>query len=106
MFTGTLVVDLLLGDVHSLKEKRGLVRPLIADVRRQFAVSVAEVGDADVHRRAQIGIAVVSGEPRHIRDVVDACERYIAGRPEFELLSAQRALFGDDEGLREVSGDD
>jgi len=28
MFTGTLSLDLLLGDVHSLKEKRAVVRPI------------------------------------------------------------------------------
>jgi uncharacterized protein YlxP (DUF503 family) len=30
VFTGTLTLDLLLGDVHSLKEKRGLIRPVLA----------------------------------------------------------------------------
>ena len=30
MFVGTLELDVLLGDVHSLKDKRGLIRPVIA----------------------------------------------------------------------------
>ncbi|MBI3689050.1 MAG: DUF503 domain-containing protein [Actinobacteria bacterium] len=98
MFTGTLVVDLLLGDVHSLKEKRGLVKPLLADLRRDFAVSVAEVGAADLHRRAEVAVAVVAGDAAHITEVLDRCERLVAGRPEFTLLSARRWLrAGDDE---------
>ena len=43
MWVGALEFDLLLGDVHSLKEKRSVVRPLIADVRKRFELSVAEV---------------------------------------------------------------
>ena len=97
MFTGTLLVDLLLGDVHTLKEKRGVVRPLVADLRRQYAVSAAEVGDTGLYRRAQVAVAVVAGEAGHVREVLDACERLVAGRPEFELLSARRWLRGLDD---------
>ena len=97
MFTGTLVVDLLLADVHTLKEKRGLVRPLVADLRRKFAVSAAEVGDTDLYRRVQVGVAVVSSQAGHATEVLDACERLVAGRPEFELLSARRWMRGLDD---------
>jgi uncharacterized protein YlxP (DUF503 family) len=48
---GTLVVDLRLGDVRSLKEKRSVVRPIVADLRRRFSVAAAETGHADLHRR-------------------------------------------------------
>jgi uncharacterized protein YlxP (DUF503 family) len=50
VFTGSLTADLLLGDVHSLKGKRSVVRPLVAELRRRFAVAAAEVGDADLSR--------------------------------------------------------
>jgi uncharacterized protein len=98
MFTGTLLFDLLLGDVHTLKEKRSVIRPLVADLRRQYQVSVAEVGDQDRYRRSQVAVAVVSGEAAQVTEVLDACERLVAGRPEFDLLSARRWLRGlDDE---------
>jgi uncharacterized protein YlxP (DUF503 family) len=95
MFTGTLALDLLLGDVHSLKEKRSIVRPIVADLRKQFAVSAAEAGHLDLHRRALIGVAVVAAERSHCVEVLDACERRVAGRPEIEVLSA-RATFAAD----------
>ena len=95
MFTGSLVLDVLLGDVRSLKDKRAVVRPLVAELRRRFAVSAAEVGDANLHRRAEIGVAVVAGEPRHVTEVLDACERLVAARPELVLLSARRQLISD-----------
>ena len=97
MFTGTLALDLLLGDVHSLKEKRSVVRPIVAELKRRFEVSAAEVGDANLHRRAKIGVALVSGEAAHVIQVLDACERLLAGRPEVELLSVRRQLTSDDD---------
>jgi uncharacterized protein YlxP (DUF503 family) len=98
MFVGALTLDLLLGDVHSLKEKRGVIRPIIAEVQKRFpAVAVAETGDQDLHRRAEIGVAVVSGSAGNATEVLNACERLVAGRPEIELLSARQRLYDDEE---------
>jgi uncharacterized protein len=93
MWVGALEFDLLLGDVHSLKEKRSLVRPLIADVRRRFDLSVAEVDHLELHRRAGVGVAAVSPDRAHLVDVLDAVERLVAFRPEVELLSVRRTLY-------------
>lgn len=94
MFVGALEFDLLLGDVRSLKQKRSVVRPLVAELRKRFEVSVAEAGHLDLHRRALLGVAVVAADGEHVRDVLDECERFVAGRPELELLSAHRRLLG------------
>ncbi len=92
MWVGALEFDLLLGEVHSLKEKRSLVRPLIADLRKRFELSVAEVDHLELHRRAGIGVAVVSPDRMHLVDVLGAVEQLVAQRPEVELLSVRRTL--------------
>ena len=92
MFTGSLAIDLLLGDVRSLKEKRSVVRPIVAELRRRHAVSAAEAGHLDLHRRALIGVAVVAADAQHVREVLGACERLVADRPEVEVLSAHTQL--------------
>jgi len=97
MFVGTLELDLLLGDVHSLKQKRSVVRPIVAELRRRFDVAAAEAGAMDLHRRATVGVAVVAADAAHCRDVLDECERFVAGRPEIELLSARRRLLNSDD---------
>jgi uncharacterized protein len=98
MWMGALELDLLLGDVHSLKEKRSLIRPLIAEVRKRFELSVAEVDHLDLHRRAAIGVAAVSPDRAHLVEVLDAVEQLVSYRPEVELLSVRRTLrSGDDE---------
>lgn len=97
MYTGTAVFDLLLpGDSRSLKAKRAYVRPVLAALRR-YEVAVAEVGALDRYRRAEIGVAAVAADPRHVTELLDTCERVVAGRPELELLSVRRRLYGDEE---------
>jgi uncharacterized protein YlxP (DUF503 family) len=97
MVIGTLRLDIMLGDVRSLKEKRSVVRPLVAELRRTFDVAVAETGDTDLYRRAEVGLAVVSSTHRHAVEVLERCERFVAGRPEVELLSARHRLVDDDD---------
>jgi uncharacterized protein len=98
MYAGTLALDVLLGDVRSLKQKRSAVRPLIADLKRAFpGVAVAETGHLEAHRRTEIGVAVVASTAGHCVDVLTACERFVAGRPEVELLSARQRLHNEED---------
>jgi uncharacterized protein len=90
MWIGWIELDLLLGDVHSLKTKRSYVRPLITEIRRRFDVSVAEVGHLDLHRRGLVGAALVAADRGRVVELLDAVEQFVATRPEFDLLSARR----------------
>ncbi len=89
MWIGFIEFDILLGDVHSLKGKRSVVRPLVSDLRRTFEISVAEVDHQDLHRRAVVGVGLVGADRQHVVDVLDRVERYVAARPEVDLLSAR-----------------
>ena len=97
MVVGTLVCDLLLGDVHSLKGKRAVVRPIVAEAARRFGVSAAETGSIDLHRRAEIAMALVGSTHGHVNAVLDECERWVAARPEVELLGTRRRVLDDDD---------
>lgn len=97
MWIGWIEFDLRLGDVHSLKEKRSVVRPVLAEVKRRFDVSVTEAGLQDQYRRTVIGVGLVAADRAHLIEVLAAVERFIAARPELELLSTrQRELRSDD----------
>ncbi|MGV0835417.1 DUF503 domain-containing protein [Mycolicibacterium thermoresistibile] len=92
MWIGWLEFDLLLGDVRSLKQKRSVVRPVVAELQRRFSVSAAETGGQELYRRAQVGVGMVAADRSHVVEVLDAAERLVAARPELELLSARRGL--------------
>ncbi|MCK8675595.1 DUF503 domain-containing protein [Rhodococcus sp. NPDC003382] len=93
MFVGALELDVLLGDVHSLKGKRSMIRPVLAELRR-FGVSATEAGHQDLHRRALLGVASAGPDVGHVTDILDRCERLVAARPELQLLAARRRIFG------------
>ncbi len=98
MYVAALTMDVLLGDVRSLKAKRAVVRPLVAELRRRYpGVAVAETGHLDLHRRAEIGVAVVSATAANATAVLAECELLVAARPEIELLSARQRLFTEEE---------
>ncbi len=97
MWIGWIEFDLLLGDVRSLKEKRAIVRPLVAELQRRFGVSAAEVDHLDLHRRAGIGVSCVAAQHAFVVQVLDNVERLVAGRGEYELLSAHRGLSRSDD---------
>ena len=93
-WVGVVEFDLVLGEVFSLKQKRSVIRPLIAELRRTYTISVAEVAHQDLRRRAGIAAALVAGDPAHLTEVLDAVERQVSGHPEFTLVSAERRLRG------------
>ncbi len=98
MVIAALTLDVLLGDVRSLKQKRAVVRPLVAELRRRFpGVAVGETGHLDLHRRVEIGVAVVSATAANATKVIGECEDLVARRPEIELLSARQRLYTEQE---------
>jgi len=92
-YVGVLECDVLLGAVDSLKQKRAVIRPVLARLRR-LDVAATEAGDPDRHRRALIAVATVSGDSAQVHRVLDTCERQVAAEVELELLSTRRRLIG------------
>lgn len=92
MWIGWNEFDVLLGDVHSLKAKRSIVRPIVAEIRKRFLVAVAEVDDAALYRRTRLGVSMVSGERQHIEETLTRVEDMVARRPEIELLASKMRI--------------
>jgi uncharacterized protein YlxP (DUF503 family) len=98
VYVGALTLDVLLGDIRSLKQKRSAVRPLVAELQRRYPrAAVGETGHLDLHRRAEIGVAVVAATAAHAVEVLQSCERLVAARPEIELLAARQRVFSEEE---------
>ena len=94
MYVASGEFDLLLhGQVSSLKERRSIVRPLVAELRRRFDVSASEVGRTELRQRVVIGVASVSNSAEHARQTVRACEEWIARQPTADLLAAATRVY-------------
>ena len=98
MFTAIGQVTLHVPESQSLKDKRQVVRSLLARLRNQFEVSAAEVARQDTWQIAVLGLAYVSGEARHAEEVVQHALRYIEeSRPDLAITDVQVDVlpFGD-----------
>jgi len=60
-----------LHDCRSLKAKRKVVKSMIARIRNQFNITMAEVGANDVYQRAEIGFALVGNDHSVINSKMD-----------------------------------
>jgi uncharacterized protein len=69
--------DLHLPGCHSLKEKRGVLKPLTTGLRRSLNVSVAETGHQDLWQRAEIACAVVGTARPVVEEVLRAADRVV-----------------------------
>ncbi|GAB4248621.1 DUF503 domain-containing protein [Deferrisoma sp.] len=90
MVIGVARFDLYIPEARSLKEKRSVVRRVVDRVRNQFPVSVAEVDSLDLHQRATIGFAVVSGSAEVADRVVEGVLRFVEDQHLAQILSVDR----------------
>jgi len=74
LVVGVLRLDLHLHGVHGLKEKRGVVRRLLARCRNRYPVSAAEVGHQDLWQRTLLGIAIVGGSEAVVAPILTRLE--------------------------------
>ena len=77
MIIGTGKICLYVNWVHSLKEKRMILRSTIAKVKNKYNVSIAEIEDQDLHQSIVLGIACVSNETRHANSMIQNVLNYI-----------------------------
>ena len=69
--------DLHLPGCHSLKEKRGVLKPLTSGLRRTLNVSVAETAHQDLWQRAEIACAVVGSARPVVEEILRAADRTV-----------------------------
>jgi len=75
VYVAVAKLSLVIGDAHSLKEKRMVLRPIKDRVRDRLHVVVNEVGEHDVWQRAELGCAVVSADRGKALELIDEVVR-------------------------------
>ena len=76
--------------VHSLKEKRMVVRSVIAKLQNTFHVSVAEIDEQDTHQIIVIGIAAVVPHQAMADSLMEQISAFVEENCEAEILEETR----------------
>ncbi len=90
---GLLTLEIYIPGITSLKEKRGIVKPLLARIRSEFNVSVAEIEDNDQLGHAVLGVACVSASADYVHGLLTRVAESVAGwRLDAELVDYRITL--------------
>ncbi|GAC1568865.1 MAG: DUF503 domain-containing protein [Ktedonobacteraceae bacterium] len=77
MKVGISQITLHLPGCQSLKDKRQVIKSLVARVRNRFDVAIAEVDEQDRWQIAILGVSCVSNNSQHVDEVLAHVQRYI-----------------------------
>ena len=78
--------------VHSLKEKRMVVKSLVAQLRNRFHVSAAETDEQDTHQIIVIGAAAIVPHQAMADRLMDEISAFVETGTEAEILDEQREI--------------
>ena len=78
--------------VHSLKEKRMIVKSLIAKLQNRYHVSAAEIDEQDKHQIIVIGVAAIVPHNAMADSLMDDISMFIEANTEAEILDEQREI--------------
>ncbi len=92
MFIATAEIKLYAPWLHSLKEKRMLVRSIVAKVQNRFHIAIAEIGAQDMQQTAILGLAAVSSSKSEAEAVIGRAVAFVESHTEAELLEVRREL--------------
>jgi uncharacterized protein len=72
--------------IHSLKEKRMVIKSMVSKLRNRFNVSISEVEDQDIHQLMAIGISCITTDSAHANSTLDRVLNYIDSNFEPEIV--------------------
>ena len=89
MTVGVLQIEFAIPDAFSLKDKRRVVKSLKDRIAHGHNVSVAEVAALDEHRRAVLGVAMVSNDSRYVESGLSKLVDFVRMVPQISLIDYQ-----------------
>lgn len=78
--------------VHSLKEKRMIVKSLIGKIQSHFHVSVSEIGEMDTHQIIVIGACFFAPTTAIADSMMDKVSLFVEENTEAEILEEDRDI--------------
>ena len=78
--------------VHSLKEKRMIVKSLIAKLQNRYHISAAEIEDQDVHQMIVIGVAAIVPHNAMADSLMDDISLFVEENTDAEILDEEREI--------------
>ena len=75
--------------VHSLKEKRMVVKSIVQRLKNKFNVSVGEVDEQDIHQIIVIGISAVCGDQKQVDSTLENLIDFVEENTDAEIINME-----------------
>ena len=75
--------------VHSLKEKRMVVKSIVQRLKNKFYVSVGEVHEQDIHQIIVIGISAVCGDQKQVDSTLENLIDFVEENTDAEIINIE-----------------
>ncbi len=92
MLVGTLQIKCYAPYVHSLKEKRMIVKSITGKLKNKFNISVAEVGQQDTQQTIIIGVATIADSTSQCDSILDHIIDFVEDNCEAEMTEVIREI--------------
>ena len=78
--------------VHSLKEKRSIVKSLIAKLQNRYHVSAAEIDEQDTHQIIVIGLAAIVPNNAMADSLMEDISLFVEENTDAEIIDEGREI--------------
>lgn len=92
-FVGSLLIELHIHECHSLKDKRAVLKSIIAKVRDRFNVSITEVGYHDLWQRAELAVAAVAIGRAEADQMLETVIAFVTANLNGDIVSITKEVF-------------
>jgi uncharacterized protein YlxP (DUF503 family) len=92
MIIATITFKLHAPWVHSLKEKRMIVKSILAKLQNRFHVSAAEIDEQDTHQIIVIGVAAIVPHNARADSLMENISRFVEENCEAEIIDEEREI--------------
>lgn len=91
---GFLKIEIYMPGARTLKDRRQVVKSIIDRIRHKYNVSIAELDEAKVHKRALLGISFISNKKIYTEKILAAIEDSIHQLPSVEIIDKEIVYYG------------
>ena len=92
MRIATIIFRLRAPWVHSLKEKRMIVKSLVAKLRNRYNVTAAEIDEQDTHQIIVIGVAAIVPHNAYADSLMEDISQFVEENTEAEIIDEEREI--------------
>jgi len=89
MIVKSIIIQMLISDSYSLKDKRSVIKSMIEKSRRKFNVSISEVDDNDILNKSTLGLSFVSNDSKQLEKSLNQVIKFIELNYEIEIIQIE-----------------